>query len=235
MATQLLRRCANDTGEIDDGKFTPRIERLAIGAKLSEKSAGQGLGWLIGHGWFVRYQTSDRKKVAGLLKVGRDSEEAVPVCEQCGKPLLNRRSDARSCSERCKKAAQRARDRQADAEARRDTEAEASRDMSPLEPGHAPFIEGTSTSVFEPADLLVVPASVPFLQREPRREEMGENWRSSSPDRERRPGGCPLCEDDHPGCEFAAGSLVCRRFDCANPHHRRALDGRSMWPDPDSY
>lgn len=33
---------------------------------------------------------------------------------------------------------------------------------------------------------------------------------------------CPLCDDEHAGCRFAAGSLYCVAEDCANPHHRQA-------------
>ena len=31
---------------------------------------------------------------------------------------------------------------------------------------------------------------------------------------------CPLCKEEHVGCQFASGSLWCARPGCANPHHR---------------
>jgi hypothetical protein len=36
--------------------------------------------------------------------------------------------------------------------------------------------------------------------------------------------GCPLCDDTHDPCVFAAGTLLCVTVDCRNPHHRRPVD-----------
>jgi hypothetical protein len=36
-------------------------------------------------------------------------------------------------------------------------------------------------------------------------------------------GSCPLCENEHAVCRFAAGTLYCVEPDCANPHHRKPV------------
>jgi hypothetical protein len=105
--TQLLRRSGNNTGEIADDKWTPRLAKLASDAKMSRASGHRALADLREYGWFVRYEIDDPGKVAGLLCKGRDFP--VPVCQRdgCGKPLMGMRSDARYCSDRYRQAARR--------------------------------------------------------------------------------------------------------------------------------
>ncbi len=138
--TQLLRRSGNDTGEIPDDRYTPRLETLADQAKIARSAAYPALAELIRHGWFTRYATADRARVAGKLTVGCDCDCAgtVPVCQRegCGKPLASRRRDARYCSARCRKAAQRLASSVHRAVTTGPAHSPQSRDMSQIEPGH---------------------------------------------------------------------------------------------------
>ena len=106
--TQLLRRVGNDTGEIDDDKWTPKLATVIAQAKLSRASGYRALAELERHAWLKRYETDNRAKIAGHLMPGRDCDcGGVAVCKHCGGPLGNRRSVARWCSDRCRKAARR--------------------------------------------------------------------------------------------------------------------------------
>jgi hypothetical protein len=96
--TQLLRRSGNDTGEVDDDKWTPRLVKLCAQAKLSRSAGYVALAHLIQHGWFKRYETDDRAKVAGQLYAGRDCDcaaDAAIACKVCGARLASTRNDAR--------------------------------------------------------------------------------------------------------------------------------------------
>jgi hypothetical protein len=106
--TQLLRRAGNDTGEIDDDKWAPKLDTLIAQAKLSRASGYRALAELDRHGWFKRYETENRAKVAGILLRGRDCDCAgAAVCRHCGGPLAQMRPHARYCSGRCRMAAHR--------------------------------------------------------------------------------------------------------------------------------
>jgi hypothetical protein len=139
--TQLLRRSGNDTGEIPDDRYAPRLETLADQAKIARSAAYPALAELIRHGWFTRYATTTRAKVAGKLTVGSDCDcgGAVPVCQRegCGKPLASRRRDARYCSDRCGKAARRLRSPVSIARTTQPAASPKSPDMSAVKPGHS--------------------------------------------------------------------------------------------------
>jgi hypothetical protein len=108
--TQLLRRSGNDTGEIPDNRYSPRLETLADQAKMARSTAFDALAELAMHGWFRRHATTDRQKVAGTLMAGRDCDcagHAASACQRCGRPLTGKRRDARYCSHRCQMAARR--------------------------------------------------------------------------------------------------------------------------------
>ena len=138
--TQLLRRSGNNTGEIPDDRYAPRLETLADQAKIARSAAYPALAELIRHGWFIRYTTTDRAKVAGKLTVGYDCDcaGAVPVCQRegCGKPLASRRRDARYCSNRCGKAARRLASPVQRARTTEPAASPKSPDMSAVKPGH---------------------------------------------------------------------------------------------------
>ncbi len=107
---QLLRRAGNDTGEIEDGKWTPLLDTLIRQAKLSRASGYRALAELEHHGWLCRYDTENRAKMAGRLMLGRDCDcggEVAAVCQRCGEPLAHMRPHARYCSGRCRMAAHR--------------------------------------------------------------------------------------------------------------------------------
>jgi hypothetical protein len=148
---QLLRRAGNDTGEIDDGKWTPLLATVIRQAKLSRASGFRALAELERHGWFKRYDTENRAKVAGYLMSGRDCDCAggVAVCKRCGGPLAHMRSDARYCSDRCGKAARRQSHKpgQQVSPARTDQPGASltSADMSGIERGHVRDIARTAS------------------------------------------------------------------------------------------
>jgi hypothetical protein len=124
--TQLLRRCGNATGEIPGDKYAPKLPTLAAQAKMSERTAYRALWELRRHGWFARYP-GNQHKVAGQLTVGRDCNcAAVQACQRegCDTPLGGKRGDARYCSDRCRKAAN------------RQAAIANSRDMSRIDGGH---------------------------------------------------------------------------------------------------
>ena len=52
--TQLLRRAGNDTGELGDDKWKPKLDTLIRQAKLSPASGWRALGELERHGWLCR-------------------------------------------------------------------------------------------------------------------------------------------------------------------------------------
>lgn len=137
---QLLRRSGNATGEIPDNRFAPKLETLADQAKIARSAAYPALAELIRHGWFTRYATTNRAKVAGKLTVGSECDcgGAVPVCQRegCGKPLASRRRDARYCSDRCGKAARRLSSPVQRARTTQPAASPKSPDMSEVKPGH---------------------------------------------------------------------------------------------------
>jgi hypothetical protein len=105
----------NTTGEVCDNKWTPLLDTLARQADISHRTAYRELKHLQQHGWFVRYVTANRAKVAGLLMVGHECDCAgvIRTCRGpgCGKPLTSSRADARFCSPRCQRAGHRFRNR----------------------------------------------------------------------------------------------------------------------------
>lgn len=110
--TQLLRRSGNDTGEVDDDKWTPKLTTLAAQAKLSRSAGYVALAHLIQHGWVKRYETDDRGKVAALLMMGQDcdcGDRPEVACKVCGRPLASSHRHALYCSPGCRTAAWRLR------------------------------------------------------------------------------------------------------------------------------
>jgi hypothetical protein len=111
--TQLLRRSGNDTGEVDDPRFTPTLARLAEQAKMSRSTGFLALAELERHGWLKRYETADRSRVAGVLLAGHDCDcarDVTALCQGpgCCRPLTGMRRDARYHSDACRQRAHRA-------------------------------------------------------------------------------------------------------------------------------
>ncbi|MGO9297041.1 MAG: hypothetical protein ACLP52_24710 [Streptosporangiaceae bacterium] len=193
---QLLRRSGNGTGEIDDGKYTPRLAKLADQAKMSRATGYRALAELIRHGWLVRYETADREKVAGLLGKGRGCDcagDAVAVCQGpgCSEPLTNKRCDARYHADRCRKASQRRRA----VSVTRTIEPAASlksADVSAIERGHVRDISRTA-SLTSPDNLQVTCIEIGGAHIEIRDEKIVER-NPANDDLVPNVPTCPFCD-----------------------------------------
>jgi hypothetical protein len=209
--TQLLRRSGNDTGEIPDDRYAPRLETLADQAKIARSAAYPALAALIRDGWFTRYATTDRTKVAGKLTVGRDCGGAVPVCQRegCGKPLASRRSDARYCSDRCSKAARRSRPVQG-ARTTGPAASPESPDMSAVKPGHVRDIARTDCP--ESPDN----SQVTDLRTRAAHKESGKEGAERAKQVQNQPRTCAKCYAQPAG----PGGILC-------PGCKTAIEGRT--------
>jgi hypothetical protein len=112
LAMVLIGRSGNDTGEIPDDRYTPRLPTLERQAKISRATAYRQLAHLQQHDWFIRWDTDDRAKVAGRMLPGVDCDCGGPMkeCQRdgCGKPVASR-PNARFCSDACRARAYRQR------------------------------------------------------------------------------------------------------------------------------
>lgn len=120
----------NETGEIQ--KIHGRsLAVLGLRAKMSERTARRWYAQIVEHGWHEPGEGSGKHRVFGMLTIPDApvvEQGHVRECERCGKPLRqSSRADARTCSDRCRQAARRA--RLADS---RDKTVAVSRDTSPV-------------------------------------------------------------------------------------------------------
>jgi hypothetical protein len=106
----LLLKARHADAVIPDDQWAPSVARLADRLHVSDRTAQRILADLQEHGWLTRRATDRRARIVGLLGIGRDfgyrTGGLCPVDEQ---PLPSPR--ARTCSARCRKAAQRDRNR----------------------------------------------------------------------------------------------------------------------------
>lgn len=207
--TQLLRRSGNNTGEIPDDKYAPRLETLADQAKIARSAAYPALAELIRHGWFTRYATTDRAKVAGKLTVGRDCAcaGAVPVCQRegCGKPLASRRRDARYCSNRCGKAARRLASPVQRARTTEPAASPKSAAMAAVKPGHGRDI-ARPTSPKSPDNSQVGGVETAAAHIESSKEGAG------------RTNGLALCSVCWAAMDLVLPAAGCRTHPCCDPN-----------------
>ena len=85
-----------------DDNWAPSVSTLARRLHVVERTVQRYLADLQDNGWFDRYQTERRGRVAGGLSAGRDFGFSTEgLCPVCGKPLPSPR--AKTCSDRCRK------------------------------------------------------------------------------------------------------------------------------------